>query len=54
MSDKLRTKLAQLPPAQVAEIKRAFLEAARAYSSASGVVIPAEVLLVSGRKDARP
>ena len=50
MSDKLRTKLAQLPPQQVGEIKRSFFEAARGYSRAGRLSIPAEVLLVSGLK----
>jgi SAM-dependent methyltransferase len=49
MSDKLRTKLAQLEPATVAEIKRACLEAARPYVKSSGVSFPGEVWLVSGR-----
>jgi SAM-dependent methyltransferase len=53
ISDKLRTKLAQLTKAQVAEIKRSFLEAARAYEDAGGVSLPAEVLVVSGRKVGR-
>jgi SAM-dependent methyltransferase len=53
MSDKLRTKLALLPQAQVEQIKHAFLGAARAYSGAGGLCFPAEVLLVSGRRDGR-
>lgn len=48
MSDKLRTKLAQLPRAQVLEIERAFLEAAREYSGERGLSFPAEVWVVSG------
>lgn len=48
MSDNLRTKLAQLSQAQVAEIRRAFLEAARVYSGERGLSIPAEILVVSG------
>lgn len=48
MSDKLRTKLAQLSPAQVGEIRSAFLEAAHVYSSEHGLSIPAEVRVVSG------
>ena len=50
ISDKLRTKLAQLSPEQVGEIKRSFFEAARVYSGASGLSLPAEVLVVSGQK----
>jgi SAM-dependent methyltransferase len=48
MSDKVRTKLARLPAAQVAEIKSTFLEAARVYSTERGLRMPAEVLVVSG------
>ena len=48
MSDKLRTKLAQLSKREVSEIKQAFLEAARAFSDGRGVSFPAEVLVVSG------
>lgn len=54
ISDKLRTKLAQLPPTQVAEIKSAFLAAARAYSNGREVRMPAEVLVVSGSSAPRP
>jgi SAM-dependent methyltransferase len=50
MSDKLRTKLAELTREQVGEIKRAFLDAARIYSKGDGLSIPAEVLVVSGRR----
>ncbi len=48
MSDKLRTKLAQLSQAQVGEIKSEFLDAACVYSSERGLSLPAEVLVVSG------
>lgn len=51
ISDSLRRKLAELPPAQVGEIKSAFLEAARAYSGERGLSLPAEVLIVSGTLD---
>jgi SAM-dependent methyltransferase len=50
MSDKLRTKLARLSREEVAEIKRALFEAARAYSKGGGLSFPGEVLLVSGRR----
>ncbi|NOT32361.1 MAG: methyltransferase domain-containing protein [Planctomycetes bacterium] len=53
MSDKLRTKLAQLSQGQVGEIKHAFREAARVYSDESGLSFPAEVLVVSGSSNAR-
>lgn len=52
MSDRLRTKLAELSQAQVGEIKRAFLDAARVYSRGGGLSFPAEVLVVSGHKRA--
>jgi len=50
ISDGLRTKLAQLSPAQVGEIKSAFLAAARIYSDERGLSLPAEVLVVSGSR----
>lgn len=53
MSDKLRTKLAQLSPAQVGAIKSAFLAAARVFSGEHGLSFPAEVLVVSGSLDGR-
>jgi ubiquinone/menaquinone biosynthesis C-methylase UbiE len=51
MSEKLRTKLAGLAPAQLAELKREILEALRAYSFEDEIRFPAEVLIVSGTKD---
>lgn len=51
MSDKLRTKLAQLSPAQIGEIKSAFLDEARVYTGEHGLSFPAEVLVVSGSLD---
>jgi SAM-dependent methyltransferase len=50
MSDKLRAGLAALSRQQVDEIRRAFLDAARAYSNDRGVSFPAEVLVISGRR----
>lgn len=50
MSEKLRTKLASLSQAKLAELKREVIEAVGAYTSAEGVRFPAEVLIVSGRK----
>ena len=50
MSDVLRTKLARLSKAQVGEIERSFLAAARAYSGQRGVSFPADVLVVSGSR----
>lgn len=50
MSDKLRTKLARLSQPEVAAVRSAFLDAARAYARPGGVSFPAEVLVVSGRR----
>lgn len=50
MSDKLRTKLSALSEPQVEELKREIIEAFGAYSSDQGMVLPAEVLIVSGGK----
>jgi ubiquinone/menaquinone biosynthesis C-methylase UbiE len=50
MSEKLRTKLASLSRAQVAELERDVTEALRGYSSSGEIVFPAEVLIVSGSK----
>lgn len=50
MSEKMRTKLALLSEAQRAELAREAIEGIRAYSVESGISIPAEVLIVSGRK----
>ncbi|HEY1422514.1 MAG TPA: methyltransferase domain-containing protein [Candidatus Acidoferrum sp.] len=52
MSDKLRTKLACLSPVQLAELKREVIEAIRAYSFGDEIRFPAEVLIVSGAKEA--
>jgi hypothetical protein len=50
ISDKLRTKLTQVPEEQVLEIKRAFFAAARVYAHAGGLSFPSEVLIISGRR----
>lgn len=52
MSEKLRTKLGLLSESQRAELSREAIGAIRAYSGDSGISIPAEVLIVSGRKSA--
>jgi SAM-dependent methyltransferase len=52
MSEKLRTKIAVLSKEQIAALKREVIEALTAYSSDRGVSFPAEVLIVSGRKEA--
>ncbi|HEY6130321.1 MAG TPA: class I SAM-dependent methyltransferase [Candidatus Acidoferrum sp.] len=51
MSEKLRTKLARLSGAQLADLRREVIEAIRAYSSGDEIRFPAEVLVVSGRKN---
>jgi ubiquinone/menaquinone biosynthesis C-methylase UbiE len=50
MTERLRSALAKLPREQMAEVKREAIEALRAYSGDHGVSLPAEVLIVSGRK----
>jgi SAM-dependent methyltransferase len=50
MSEKLRTKLAPLLASQREALKRDAIAAIRAYSSENGISIPAEVLIVKGRK----
>jgi SAM-dependent methyltransferase len=50
MSEKLRTKMAKLSKQQVAELTGEVVKSLSAYSSAGEVNIPAEVLIVSGRK----
>lgn len=50
MTERLRNALAQLPEEQMAEVKREAIEALRAYAGEQGITLPAEVLIVSGRK----
>lgn len=50
ISESLREKLARLSPEQLSEVKRQALEAYREYSTAQGMSLPAEVLIVSGCK----
>ncbi|HET9399354.1 MAG TPA: methyltransferase domain-containing protein [Candidatus Acidoferrales bacterium] len=52
MSEKLRTKLATLSAPQRAALDREAIESIRDYSSENGISIPAEVLIVSGAKQA--
>jgi SAM-dependent methyltransferase len=49
-SEKLRTKLAMLSEQQIAALKSEVTDALTAYASDRGVSFPAEVLIVSGRK----
>jgi ubiquinone/menaquinone biosynthesis C-methylase UbiE len=50
MTERLRNALAKLPTEQMADVRREAIEALRAYSGEHGVNLPAEVLIVSGRK----
>lgn len=50
-SEKLRTKLAMLSKKQSAALKSEVIDALTAYASDRGVSFPAEVLIVSGRKE---
>src|SRR4029077_12893940 len=50
MTERLRNALAKLPKEQMAEVRREAIDALRAYSGEHGVSLPAEVLIVSGRK----
>jgi ubiquinone/menaquinone biosynthesis C-methylase UbiE len=52
MSEKLREKAAKLSSEQLTEVKRQALEALRAYSTNRGMSFPAEILIVSGAKNA--
>lgn len=53
MSNTLREKIASLTKDQLAEVNREALVSLRAYSTDGGISLPAEVLIVSGRKDCR-
>ena len=50
MSETLRTKLASLSRQQMTALKAEVIEALSVYSSDGGISLPAEVLIVSGRK----
>jgi SAM-dependent methyltransferase len=50
MSEKLRSKLKLLSVEQLAEVKTQAIEAFRQYETNQAVSLPAEVLIVSGRK----
>ncbi|HEV8574752.1 MAG TPA: methyltransferase domain-containing protein [Dehalococcoidia bacterium] len=51
MAAKLRQRLAALPTAALIELKKQALDAFRSYMKGAGVSFPAEVLIVSGRKE---
>jgi len=50
MSENLRSKLANIPREKLPEVKREAIEALRSYSGEGGITMPAEVLIVGGRK----
>jgi hypothetical protein len=50
MSDKFRTRLAQLSPPQLQALRGEVVEAIRTYSSKDEICFPSEVLIISGRK----
>jgi ubiquinone/menaquinone biosynthesis C-methylase UbiE len=50
MTERLRNSLAKLPKEHLAEVRREAIEALRPYSGPDGISLPAEVLIVSGRK----
>jgi hypothetical protein len=50
MSERLREKIAVLPPEQLCEAKREALEAMGEYSTTRGTSFPAQVLIVRGTK----
>ena len=52
MPDKLRTKLAGLPTQRMTELKGEVIKALRVFSADGGMSFPAEVLIVSGVKQA--
>ncbi|MBV9343112.1 MAG: class I SAM-dependent methyltransferase [Acidobacteria bacterium] len=51
MSEKLRRKIAALSKQQISALKHEVLESLKTYSSEQGISFPAEVLIVSGRKE---
>lgn len=48
MSERLRNKLAKIPPNQLGQVKREVIDALREYSADDGITMPAEVLIVTG------
>jgi ubiquinone/menaquinone biosynthesis C-methylase UbiE len=52
MSETLREKMARLTPAQLPTVKQAVADAARRYFASGTMSLPAEALIVSGRKPA--
>jgi ubiquinone/menaquinone biosynthesis C-methylase UbiE len=54
MSETLRQKMAKLLPAQLPDVKQTVADAARKYFVNDTMSFPAQALIVSGRKTARP
>ncbi len=52
MSDSLREKMGRLTPAQLPTVKQAVADAARKYFASGTMSLPAEALIVTGRKSA--
>src|SRR5436190_23510057 len=52
MSDSLREKMARLTPAQLPTAKEAVADAARKYFASGTMSLPAEALIVTGKKSA--
>ena len=52
MSDSLREKMARLTPAQLPTVKQAVADAARKYFASGTMSLPAEALIVTGKKSA--
>jgi hypothetical protein len=50
ISDKLRQKIAKLPPPQLAEVKRQALAALHEFSTPDGIRFPAEILILTGAR----
>jgi len=50
ISDKLRTKIAKLPPSQLSEVKREALASLAEFSTQEGISFPAEILILTGAK----
>jgi SAM-dependent methyltransferase len=50
ISEKLREKIAKLPPPQLAEVKREALASLAEFSTPQGIRFPAEILLLTGAK----
>jgi len=54
ISDKLRTKIAKLPPSLLSEVKREALASLAEFSTPEGISFPAEILILTGAKPRVP